>query len=61
MNIVATYSDHYGNIRLGRVKMEDLSSSWVLENPANQVSGKKKGLQVPTFNVCLRLVFGFNK
>lgn len=57
VNIVATYSDHYGNIRLGRVKMGDLSSSWVLENPG----GKKQGSQVPKFNVCSRLVFGFKK
>ncbi|KAL1190181.1 putative galacturonosyltransferase 3 [Cardamine amara subsp. amara] len=41
VSIVATYSDHYGNIRLGSLKMGDLSSSWVLENPA-----KKKGSQL---------------
>ncbi|KFK30437.1 hypothetical protein AALP_AA7G260900 [Arabis alpina] len=41
VNIVATYSDHYGNIRLGRVKMGDLSSSWVFDNPA-----KKRGSQL---------------
>jgi alpha-1,4-galacturonosyltransferase len=46
VNIVATYSDHYGNIRLGRVKMGDLSPSWVLENPAYQVSRKTKGSQL---------------
>jgi alpha-1,4-galacturonosyltransferase len=50
VNIVATYSDHYGNIRLGRVKMGDLSPSWVLENPAYQVSRKTKGSQVPNIS-----------
>ncbi|KAF2531562.1 hypothetical protein F2Q70_00033663 [Brassica cretica] len=33
VNIVATYSDHHGNIRLGSVKMGDLSASWLFHNP----------------------------
>ncbi|XP_056853777.1 probable galacturonosyltransferase 3 isoform X2 [Raphanus sativus] len=33
VNIVATYSDHHGNIRLGSVKMGHLSSSWLFDNP----------------------------
>lgn len=33
VNIVATYSDHHGNIRLGSVKMGHLSSSWLFHNP----------------------------
>ncbi|KAJ6311144.1 hypothetical protein OIU76_015799 [Salix suchowensis] len=36
INIIATYSDTAGAVRLSRVKMSDLSPSWVLENPADK-------------------------
>ncbi|MBA0675712.1 hypothetical protein Goari_017237 [Gossypium aridum] len=35
LDIIATYSDVSGTIRTCRVKMKDLSASWVLENPIN--------------------------
>ncbi|GMJ05564.1 galacturonosyltransferase 3 [Hibiscus trionum] len=35
IDIIATYSDASGTIRTSRVKMKDLSASWVLENPTN--------------------------
>ncbi|KAK8622339.1 hypothetical protein V6N13_117260 [Hibiscus sabdariffa] len=35
IDIIATYSDVSGTIRTSRVKMKDLSASWVLENPIN--------------------------
>ncbi|XP_010555175.1 PREDICTED: probable galacturonosyltransferase 3 isoform X2 [Tarenaya hassleriana] len=47
VSVIATYSDHYGNIRLGRVKMGDLSASWVLESPpVGRVDARAKGRQV---------------
>ena len=33
IDIIATYSDPSGAIRISRVKMRDLSASWVWENP----------------------------
>ncbi|KAJ4829722.1 putative galacturonosyltransferase 3 [Turnera subulata] len=33
LDIIATYSDTSGNVRISRVKMKNLSASWVLENP----------------------------
>nr|POE60348.1 putative galacturonosyltransferase 3 [Quercus suber] len=33
IDIIATYSDTSGAIRISRVKMRDLSASWVWENP----------------------------
>ncbi|KAF9676396.1 hypothetical protein SADUNF_Sadunf09G0134200 [Salix dunnii] len=36
INIIATYSDNTGAVRLSRVKMSDLSPSWVFENPADK-------------------------
>ncbi|XP_058785833.1 probable galacturonosyltransferase 3 [Vicia villosa] len=35
IDIIATYSDASGHIRLARLKMRDLSDSWVWENPSN--------------------------
>ncbi|CAI8599692.1 unnamed protein product [Vicia faba] len=35
IDIIATYSDAFGHIRLARLKMRDLSDSWVWENPSN--------------------------
>jgi alpha-1,4-galacturonosyltransferase len=33
IDIIATYSDASGHIRLARLKMTDLSDSWLWENP----------------------------
>ncbi|KAG8502062.1 hypothetical protein CXB51_000198 [Gossypium anomalum] len=44
LDIIATYSDVSGTIRTCRVKMKDLSASWVLENPTNV--DKVQGSQV---------------
>ncbi|KAG4212844.1 hypothetical protein ERO13_A01G010900v2 [Gossypium hirsutum] len=44
LDIIATYSDVSGTIRTCRVKMKDLSASWVLENPINV--DKVQGSQV---------------
>ncbi|OMO99104.1 Glycosyl transferase, family 8 [Corchorus capsularis] len=46
VDIIATYSDASGNIRASRVKMKDLSASWVLENPSNGDPDKLKGPKV---------------
>lgn len=46
IDIIATYSDASGTIRTSRVKMKDLSASWVLENPINGDPDKPKGSQV---------------
>ncbi|XWS68341.1 hypothetical protein CRYUN_Cryun04dG0081900 [Craigia yunnanensis] len=46
IDIIATYSDVSGTIRTSRVKMKDLSASWVLENPLNRDPDKQKGSQV---------------
>ncbi|XWS39684.1 hypothetical protein CRYUN_Cryun18bG0076100 [Craigia yunnanensis] len=46
IDIIATYSDASGTIRTSRVKMKDLSASWVLENPINGDLNKRKGSQV---------------
>ncbi|KAB2047786.1 hypothetical protein ES319_A13G070500v1 [Gossypium barbadense] len=46
IDIIATYSDASGTIRTRRVKMKDLSASWVLENPISGDPGKQKGSQV---------------
>ncbi|MCH96833.1 galacturonosyltransferase 3-like, partial [Trifolium medium] len=35
VDIIATYSDVSGHIRLARLKMRDLSDSWVWESPTN--------------------------
>ncbi|KAK7409737.1 hypothetical protein VNO78_00006 [Psophocarpus tetragonolobus] len=36
IDIIATYSDASGLIRLARLKMRDLSDSWIWENPTNE-------------------------
>ena len=36
IDIIATYSDASGHIRLARLKMTDLSDSWLRENPKHQ-------------------------
>ncbi|XVF01620.1 hypothetical protein REPUB_Repub04eG0104300 [Reevesia pubescens] len=46
IDIIATYSDASGTIRTSRVKMKDLSASWVLENPINGDPDNLKGSQV---------------
>ncbi|XP_022763765.1 probable galacturonosyltransferase 3 [Durio zibethinus] len=46
IDIIATYSDASGTIRTSRVKMKDLSASWVLENPINGDPDKLKGSKV---------------
>lgn len=35
IEIIATYSDVSGAVRMGRVKMSHLSASWVLESPSD--------------------------
>ncbi|XP_031380911.1 probable galacturonosyltransferase 3 isoform X2 [Punica granatum] len=41
-------SDTTGSIRLGRVKMKDLSPSWVWDNPINGKHGRQINFQVET-------------
>ncbi|CDY59095.1 BnaCnng34200D [Brassica napus] len=48
VNIVATYSDHHGNIRLGSVKMGDLSSSWLFHHPLLPPNNNKPPSQLVT-------------
>ncbi|XP_011040799.1 PREDICTED: probable galacturonosyltransferase 3 isoform X2 [Populus euphratica] len=45
INIIATYSDTSGAVRTSRVKMSDLSPSWVLENPADKSHDQPKTSQ----------------
>lgn len=45
INIIATYSDTSGAVRTSRVKMRDLSPSWVLENPADKNHDQPKTSQ----------------
>ncbi|KAJ6708280.1 GALACTURONOSYLTRANSFERASE 4-RELATED [Salix viminalis] len=45
INIIATYSDTSGAVRTSRVKMSDLSPSWVLENPADKNHDQPKTSQ----------------
>ncbi|XP_056860371.1 probable galacturonosyltransferase 3 [Raphanus sativus] len=47
VNIVATYSDHHGNIRLGSVKMGHLSSSWLFDNPLRPNTNPSSQLVIP--------------
>lgn len=35
IDIIATYSNNLGAVQSSRVKMGDLSASWVLENPVD--------------------------
>lgn len=46
IDIVATYSDTSGAIRLGRVKMKDLSASWMWDNPIRGYHGQRRNFQV---------------
>lgn len=46
IDIVATYSDTSGAIRLGRVKMKDLSASWMWDNPIDGNHGRQRNFQV---------------
>ncbi|GLT94025.1 hypothetical protein SLE2022_117880 [Rubroshorea leprosula] len=46
IDIIATYTDATGTLQATRVKMKDLSASWVLENPADGGNDQQKGLQV---------------
>ncbi|KAE8691480.1 Polygalacturonate 4-alpha-galacturonosyltransferase [Hibiscus syriacus] len=46
IDIIATYSDASGTIRTSRVKMTDLSASWVLENPIDGDPNKQNGSQI---------------
>ena len=46
IDIIATYSNNYGAIQSSRVKIGDLSASWVLENPIDGGDGHQKSLQV---------------
>ncbi|XP_050231398.1 probable galacturonosyltransferase 3 isoform X2 [Mercurialis annua] len=46
IDIIATYSDTSGSIQIRRVKMKDLSASWVLENPMTNNNGTQKASQI---------------
>lgn len=46
IDIIATYSDTSGAVRIGRVKMRDLSASWVWENPLDANHKKSRSSQV---------------
>jgi len=46
IDIIATYSDTSGHVRLARLKMRDLSDSWIWENPTNGNSEYQKSSQV---------------
>ncbi|XP_021903700.1 probable galacturonosyltransferase 3 isoform X3 [Carica papaya] len=46
IDILATYSDHSGTVRIGKVKMGDLSASWILENPVDGNRDEAEGSQV---------------
>ncbi|XP_012067171.1 probable galacturonosyltransferase 3 isoform X2 [Jatropha curcas] len=45
IDIIATYSDTSGNIRIRRVQVKDLSASWVLENPTDKGHDQPKTSQ----------------
>lgn len=49
-DIVATYSDASGAVRISRVKMRDLSASWVWENPMDGNLDQPQISQVLLFN-----------
>jgi len=46
IDIIATYSDASGHVRLARLKMRDLSDSWIWENPTNGNTEYQKSSQV---------------
>ncbi|KAL6214160.1 hypothetical protein ACLB2K_013598 [Fragaria x ananassa] len=46
IDIIATYSNNYGAVQSSRVKVGDLSASWVLENPIDGRHGHPKSVQV---------------
>lgn len=46
IDIIATYSGTSGDIKIKRVKMKDLSASWVLENPIDKGHDKPKASSV---------------
>ncbi|KAL5562343.1 hypothetical protein UlMin_032090 [Ulmus minor] len=45
IDVIVTYSDMSGALRLRRVKMKDLSASWVLEHPSNVNHEQPKNLE----------------
>lgn len=50
IDIIATYSDASGHIRQARLKMRDLSDSWIWENPTNGNNEYQKNSQVLYFD-----------
>ncbi|KAK4761338.1 hypothetical protein SAY87_006231 [Trapa incisa] len=48
IDIVATYSDTSGAVQMGRVKMKDLSASWVWDNPTHGNHAQQRVFQVET-------------
>lgn len=46
IDIIATYSDTSGAVRIGKVKMKDLSASWVLKDPSDGNHDQPKSLEV---------------
>jgi hypothetical protein len=51
IDIIATYSDTSGAIRISRVKMRDLSASWVWENPMDVHHDQSMSSQVLQFEL----------
>lgn len=50
-DIIATYSDASGTVRISRVKMRDLSASWVWENRMDGNHDQPQTSQVLPFNL----------
>ncbi|KAM5562765.1 putative galacturonosyltransferase 3 [Rosa sericea] len=46
IDIIATYSNNYGAVQSSRVRLGDLSASWVLENPIDGRHGHPKSVQI---------------
>lgn len=46
IDVIATYSDVSGAVRISRVKMSHLSASWILENPSDRDNGLPNSSQV---------------
>ncbi|KAJ0113330.1 hypothetical protein Patl1_03182 [Pistacia atlantica] len=47
MDIVVTYTNAFGNFQINRVKMSQLSSSWIFESPTNEGSDSPKQSKTP--------------
>lgn len=56
IDIIATYSDASGAVRIGKVKMSHLSSSWILENPNDRENGLPNSSQVLIIDYRIRML-----